>query len=774
MPRERAPVPGPPEHERTSQLASAPGLNQSFDSCVGVREHGQCVKCASKPPCYHLCHLPHYGNLERAIVARDPLSFPTSEAAGLNQSKRFKILVVDDDTPTRMLLKSVVGKQGYDLIEAADGERAVALFESERPDLVLLDVMMPIMNGYVACARIRTLDNGEGTPVVMLTAADDIDAIEAAFTAGATDFITKPISWPLLIQRVRYALRGGTLTRELRQNRLQQASARLIAKLGFWEWHPDDGRLSWSDDLQLLLGVRPQAITTVEHLINHVHRDDRNRVRRNFLIPPLQGERFELEVRFKAGNEERIVRMVGERGNEGSDHDRVFGAFQDVTDSRRAEALVDYLAFHDDLTGLANRRLFIREVREALLASEGIDGQTLLVGWIDITRFHRHNEALGEAVGDMLLTLVAKRLRAMAPENTRIARVGGDEFAVMLSGHGDEDALNRLKMLLECLNAAFVAGRHETFLTFSAGFASFPGHGSDAEQLLLLAQEAQRKARSQGRQVAVAMPDGGKQSSKALDIEHALRRALENKEFHLVYQPQMDLRLGRIVGVEALLRWHHPERGLIPPVQFIPLLEEIGLISVVGNWVLEAASRQAAAWAQAGTPLRVGVNLSPRQFVDPELFSQVCRATRTAQLSNDLLELEITESLAMQDPDHSIDILDRFRRQGFHIAIDDFGIGHSSLEYLLRFPIDAIKIDRAFVINITANQADRAIVRAVTAIGQTLGLKIIAEGVETLRQCDFIEALGVTEIQGYLIGKPMLPVELNQLLDCFVRPGQSA
>lgn len=692
----------------------------------------------------------------------------------MNQPGRFKILVVDDDAPTRMLLTKLLGRQGYDLIEAANGEQAIALFDAERPDLVLLDVMMPIMDGYVACERIRAIDNDEGSPVVMLTAADDMDAIEAAFTAGATDFITKPINWPLLIQRVRYALRGGTLNRELRQNRLQQASARLIARLGFWEWRLEDGRLNWSEDLKLLLGVQPEAVTTVEHLINHVHRDDRNRVRRNFLIPPLAGERFELEVRFKAGADEKIVRIVGERGNEGSDHDRVFGAFQDVTDSRRAEALVDYLALHDDLTGLANRRLFIREVREALLASAGIDGQTLLIGWIDIARFHRHNEAMGEAVGDLLLTLVAKRLKAMAPEDTRIARVGGDEFAVMLRGHGEEDALHRLKMLLDCLDAVFAAGNHETFLSFSTGFASFPAHGSDAEKLLVMAQDAQRKARSQGRPLAVAMPDSGRQSSTTLDIENALRRALENDEFHLLYQPQMDLRLGRIVGVEALLRWHHAERGPIPPVQFIPLLEETGLITVVGKWVLETASQQAAAWARAGTPLRVGVNLSPRQFVDPELFTQVYRAAKAAEVSSDLIELEITESLAMQDPDHSIDILERFRKQGFHIAIDDFGIGHSSLEYLLRFPLDAIKIDRAFVMNITANQADRAIVRAVTAIGQTLGLKIIAEGVETLRQCDFIEALGVTEIQGYLIGKPMMPDELEQHLGRFVRPGQAA
>lgn len=687
---------------------------------------------------------------------------------------RIKLLVVDDDTPTRMLLKSILGKQGYQIIEAANGEQAVELFSHEHPDLVLLDVMMPVKDGFSACAEMRSLDHDDGTPVVMLTAADDIEAIDRAFNAGATDFITKPISWPLLSQRVKYALRGSALNREVRHNRLQQASARQIAKLGFWAWRLADNRLDWSDDLEVLLGIAPERLASIDKLITCTHPDDQRRVRHGFALPPLAGGRMEIELRLRIGEDQRVLRMVGERGRAGQDIERVFGAFQDVTDSRRTEALVDYLALHDELTGLANRRLFIRQIRETLTTLPLGDDPTLLVAWIDLTRFHRFNDALGENAGDMLLKMVGQRLRALLSEDSRVARVGGDEFAVMLRTHGDQDALHRFELVLEGLNHPFMIGQQETFLSYSAGIASYPTHGADAEQLLVLAQDAQRRARGLNQQIAVASLDGGKTTPQSLDIERALRRALENNEFHLVYQPQMDLRAGRIVGVEALLRWNHPDRGPVPPVQFIPLLEETGLISAVGNWVLETACMQAMDWTAAGMPLRVGINLSPRQFVNPELFAQVSSAVRKSGVQPQLIELEITESLAMQDPDHSIDILERFRRQGFHIAIDDFGIGHSSLEYLLRFPLDAIKIDRAFVMNITSNQADRAIVRAVTAIGQTLGLKIIAEGVETLRQCDFIEALGVTEIQGYLIGKPMTAQALAELIGRFQRPGDNA
>lgn len=690
------------------------------------------------------------------------------------QDHRDLLLIVDDDTPTRRLLRGVLDRQGFRLIEAADGAEAVELFERERPSLVLLDVMMPVMDGFDACARMRGLDQSEGTPLIMLTGADDIKAIDKAFGAGATDFITKPINWTLLTQRVRYSLRAGQLGREVRQNRLRQAAARRIAKLAFWEWRLTDDALYWSDDLETLIGIASQQLGHLDDFLRAIHPDDRGRARRLLdLVRQSEGQ-IEMELRMSAGGPDRLVRMIGERGVQGSDNDLVLGALQDVTDLRHTEALVDYLALHDELTDRPNRRLFLRRIGETLEALKaGRPGEVLLVGWIDIARFHRHNEAMGEAGGDLLLIRMAQRLRELVGKQDAVARVGGDEFALMLRAPWTLDAIERFESILLNLRRPFHLAQGEAILTFSSGVACFPEHGIDANQLLLLAQDAQRLARSQARPMLVAKPDAPSQtrSVETLEIERALHTALEKQEFFLVYQPQMDLRSGTIVGVESLLRWRHPTWGLVSPTRFITPLESLGLITAVGQWVLEEACRQASRWERAGLDLRVGINLSPRQFQEPSLFATIQRAIQTSGASPARIELEITESLAMQDPANAIALLGRLRETGIKIAIDDFGIGHSSLEYLLRFPIDAIKIDRAFVSNITRVQADRVIVRAVTAIGQTMGLSVIAEGVETLRQCDFVDALGVSEIQGYLIGKPMEPERIESLLETFVRPG---
>lgn len=694
------------------------------------------------------------------------------------------VLIVDDDAPTRQILRGVLARQGLAVIEAADGAEAIALFARHPPSLVLLDVMMPVLDGFTTCARMRELDNHEGTPIVMLTGADDLASIERAFDVGATDFITKPIKWTLLTQRVRYALRAGRLYREVRQSRLRQASARRIARLVFWEWRLSDDTLTWSDDLEPLIGIPSRQLGKVADFLSLVHPEDLARVERLLALARAQtgvraepGAPIEIELRLLTSDRERVVRLVGERGLEGSDNDLIVGAFQDITDQRQAEALVDYLAFHDELTGLGNRRLFLGQVSEAiesLGSGPGADGR-LLVGWLDIGAFHRHNEALGDRLGDLLLSELARRLRRLVGGSEWLARVGGDEFALMLRGSDCATTLERFEAILANLRRPFQVGGQETILTFSCGVACCPDHGSDANQLLTEAQDAQRTARVQARPIVIATP--GERSSarvgELLALERALHKALEQQEFFLVYQPQMDLRSGRIVGVEALLRWQHPTLGLVSPVRFIPLLEQLDLISPVGRWVLEEACRQSCRWRDTGLELRVGVNLSPRQFLERQLFEQILAAIEAAGANPGTIELEITESLAMQDPTRAIRLLERLRETRVKIAIDDFGVGHSSLEYLLRFPIDTIKIDRAFVTHITSIQADRAIVRAVTAIGQTLGVTIIAEGVETLRQCDFLEALGVTEIQGYLIGKPMPAEALAALARDFSRPGSA-
>lgn len=694
----------------------------------------------------------------------------TTAVSSSENSSTPTLLIVEDDASTRMLVKSVFGKQGFRVIEARNGAEGVEAFESADPDVVLMDVMMPVMDGFEACRRIRALDREEGTPVIMLTGAEDIEAISEAFEAGATDFMTKPISWPLLSQRIRFAIRSGQLMREARQNRLRESAAQRIAQLGFWTWDPVTQCFEWPRDIDGLVGCPADSIDSLAKLVDNTHADDRGRLRRAFEATGSADVRIEVELRLQWEGAERIVRLIGERGVEGKDMDRVFGAVQNITDTRRAEALVDYLAFHDELTGLGNRRLFSQAISSHTGSRRGVERPTMLVGWIDLTRFHRYNDALGEGVGDALLKQVAQRLRVLLGDG-EVARVGGDEFAVLIHAPNATEATHRFEQLLDSLDHPFRLKLDDTYLSFSAGLSLFPDQSTDAPELLALAQEAQRRARSQGRRMVASSEVDTNRNAASLDVELALRRALGKNEFHLVYQPQMNLREGRIVGAEALLRWRHPERGLVSPVEFIPILEESGQILDVGAWVVAEACRQAKRWSDAGTPLRVGVNLSPRQFLEPGLLDTIIEATQSVGVSSNLIELEITESLAMQDPERAIALLERLRTLGYKIAIDDFGIGHSSLEYLLRFPLDTIKIDRTFVTRITNAQEDRAIVRAITAIAQTLEVSTIAEGIESLRQCDFIEALGVSEIQGYLIGKPMSADELDALITDFHRPG---
>ncbi|NIC43515.1 bifunctional diguanylate cyclase/phosphodiesterase, partial [Aquabacterium sp. A08] len=540
-----------------------------------------------------------------------------------------------------------------------------------------------------------------------------------------------------------------------------------------WEWSLDSGALDWSDELELLTGVAAHQLRDLSALGERAHPDDRKRLMAGLERARETGTKLDLEFRLLAPGGERVLRLVGERGTQGEDAQRVFGVFQDLTDSRRTEALVDFLAMHDELTGLGNRRLFLLQVRNAMDSFRVQQRNVLLVGTIDLSRFGRYNDSLGEALADKLLSLVGQRLKdAVGPVGAEVARIGGDEFAVMVVATDEASAAQRFQALLGKLSEPFRLAEHELFLALSAGFAVFPGDVSDADALLKHAQEAQRNARRTGQPClrASSDPEVARQQRAQLELERGLHKALERQEFFLLYQPQLDFASGRITGAEALIRWRHPELGVVPPVHFVPLLEETGLIHEVGAWVVQEACRQAAAWERQGLNLRIGINLSPRQFLSLGLFDTVAHACRSAGASPRLIELEITESLAMQDVEHSIQLLEEFRQAGFQIAIDDFGIGHSSMAYLMKFPIDVIKIDRAFVTDITQSMGDRAIVRAIVVLAQALGMSVIAEGVETQRQCDFIEAVGVNEVQGYLLGKPMSAHALEALARDYTRP----
>jgi len=431
--------------------------------------------------------------------------------------------------------------------------------------------------------------------------------------------------------------------------------------------------------------------------------------------------------------------------------------FEDVTDREQAEARARFLATHDDLTGLPNRVVFSEAVSEAVKIGRR-SGQEFAVMFIDLDRFKIINDTLGHTAGDLLLIEIASRLKQCLRESDVVARVGGDEFIILLREIADarQVATVARKILAAILKPWTVHGQ-ECRVTASMGISLFPSDAQDEETLAKNADAAMYFAKEEGRNNFLFHSRELKtQSIERLMLETSLRRALEGNELVLYYQPKRDLKRGGISGVEALLRWHHPDLGLLLPNRFIPLAEETGLIVPIGKWVLDTACAQNMAWQRQGLPpIRIAVNLSPRQFADPHLLDDIRGALEKSGMPPQLLECEITESMVMQNLERTMRVLEAIKDLGITLSIDDFGTGYSSMALVKTLPIDALKIDRSFVREIASNADDKAIAAAIIALGRALDLTVIAEGVETAEQEAVLRAHNCDEIQGFLISKPV-------------------
>ena len=433
---------------------------------------------------------------------------------------------------------------------------------------------------------------------------------------------------------------------------------------------------------------------------------------------------------------------------------------------RLAEDQLRFIATHDSLTDLPNRSLFNERLRHALHQGTRYT-RGIAVMFIDMDRFKVVNDSLGHSAGDRLLQDSAKRLAECLRESDTVARLGGDEFVVMIENFtAPKDAIAVAQKALASLAKPFFVDGQEFLMSASIGISTFPDDGKDAETLLKNADIAMYRAKDQGRNnYQFYSAQMNKHTFERLAMESSLRRAVEHSEFQLHYQPKLDLRTGAIAGVEALVRWQHPDWGMVSPAQFIPLAEETGLIVQIGEWVLRAACEQNKRWRDQGIPpLRVAVNLSARQFAQKTLLSDIAKTIAQSGLTPDCIELEITESLVMTNPEHATETLHKLKTMGISLSIDDFGTGYSSLAYLKRFPIDCIKIDRSFIKDIPTEADDMAITRGVIALGHSLRLKVVAEGVETVEQQDFLRSNDCDEMQGYLFSKPLPAEEVTALL----------
>lgn len=663
------------------------------------------------------------------------------------------------------------------MIYAEDGHEAVEAFVSHQPDIVLLDVQMPECDGFTACSEIRSTKGGDNVAIVMMTGCDDTDSIDEAFAVGATDFVPKPVNPALLPHRLRYLHRNTLAARRLRESEGHLRAAERIAKVGHWVWDLRDGAITLSTEAARMLGVTSEDATVIESLFYAVPTHERRQVIQVVRQASRTGSSFALEHQLELDGDDRHAAQEGsvELDDDGQPI-RVVATIQDVTERQRAQREILRLAYFDSLTGLANRPMLRRHLDRVVDMSRRYRRNAAVL-CLDLDRFKNVNDTMGHTAGDELLVAVGKRLRqAMrrsdclarastppepAGDSNALARQGGDEFTIVLSEiRRADDAALVADRILEELSRPFTLGRDQVFVGASIGIAVFPDDGADAEELLKNADAALYHAKEQGRhRHAFFKPSLNEANRRRLELEVALRGALERDELELHYQPKVLLNGRRVVGVEALLRWTHPTKGPLSPAEFIPVAEDSGLIVPIGARVLTLACQQLARWSAAGLcGLTMSVNVAARQFRDEDFVPFVRATLEETGIRPQSLELEITERTLMDDTEVSLRVLGELRALGIRVAIDDFGTGYSSLSYLKRFPIDAIKVDRSFVADIPNDGDSSAIAEAIIAMGNSLDMEVVAEGVETEAQMDFLARSRCPSAQGFLFCRP-LPAE---------------
>lgn len=683
------------------------------------------------------------------------------------------ILIVDDDATMRFLIREVLQQTGFQVIEAENGQQALDLFEQVIPDIVLMDVSMPGKDGYATCAEIRQLPQGRYLPILMVTGYDDVASVNRAYSAGATDFLVKPINWIVLGHRVRYMLRAARSMEQLRES--QKNNQALIDGL------PDTiVRVSANG---VLLDFK-----AADHSNLPIVKEEVVGQRLEKILPlPLAKEINGLLVHvFKTG--EKITKEFTLKQEERKyiyegrfvkiDKYEMVCIFRDITDRRRAEEEIRFLAYNDSLTQLPNRSFFNEWVKNRLDGLSNSQGY-LSVFILDLDNFKQINDTLGHHIGDSLLKNVALRLNQAINVVCELhkdhsdacefllSRFGSDEFAIVFSSNTHEIPVDDIaKQLQKEFSHAVTLSGHEVFITVSIGVASFPGDGDGVQSLVKNADTALHHSKRNGQNhYRVYSHQMNARSLERLALENSLRKALTANELFLCYQPQVNLSTGKIIGAEALIRWQHPEKGLIPPEGFIPMAESTGLINSIGHWVLLEACGQMKTWLDSGFPLkRMAVNLSSVQFQQVEFMKIIRDVLESSGLSSSYLELELTETSVMRNADKSISLLHDVREEGVALSVDDFGTGYSSLSYLKRFPINALKIDRSFIKDIEHNPDDAAITYSIITMAHNLNLKVIAEGVETAGQLALLQRHHCDEAQGFLFGRPMQANEFVKLL----------
>ncbi|HEC20533.1 MAG TPA: EAL domain-containing protein [Gammaproteobacteria bacterium] len=689
------------------------------------------------------------------------------------------VLVVDDDPDMRIILETILVEPNRRVVAVDSGESALDWMIQNRVSLVLLDVQLPGLNGYETAQHIRAQERFSDLPILFLTATYRTEALVAqGFSVGAFDYLSKPLDTQLLRNKVSIflCLQRQRLALELELERRRQAEEALRLSAIVFEHSPEGVMIT--DKKGTIISVNrafekvtgyteAEAIGQKPSLL-HSGRHDQAFYHQLWQTLENTGQwHGEIWNRRKDGEiYPEWLNIVAVRNEQGIASNYV-GIFSDFSGRDQLRERLHQSAYFDPLTGLPNRQMLFDRL-QLMLAQAQRDSEQLALAFIDLDNFKRINDTLGHPAGDALLQAVALRLRSQVREIDTFARLDGDVFALLLPALNDgEDVARMTQHLLSELKRPLSVKGRSFHLQASAGISVYPNDGETATDLFKHADTALHLAKETGANgIQFYTQAMSVRFQERLELEDDLHQAIETEGLNLAYQPQVSLTDGRLIGVEALARWHHPQHGSIPPDRFIAVAEDAGLIGALGEWVLENACQQGVDWlANHDRPLRVAVNVSAHQLHDGGFHHTVARVLKETGLPASCLELEITESMLMETVDETILTLERLHALGVQLSIDDFGTGYSSLSYLKRFAIHKIKIDRSFVCDVPEDSNDMAIINAVIAMAHSLNLQVVAEGVETEAQLDFLQQALCDEIQGYLFSPPVRADEIAPLLE---------